>query len=331
VPGEGRRRGARADRVDVAAAVRERLGLLGPHARAGRAAPGGRKKSLSGRKPRRDAGDIASYPIALPARATSGNTTPAHASFDTNSAGASRLAAVHKRQPFMRLKHHDWLNALGSLDIALDRGWVEMRRRIDVRACEQRVDWQLCHRALMITGSWPSPALPSHARRHSLYRRVAHSRSPVGSSADLPCCKSALYDACGSRALSGVVGRSNVSTPRVDVATFPTVLDVQRVDFVSVPTRDLARSRHFYADVLGLPPSTLNPDEFETANVTLSLWQPEAEGVPFTPNTAGIALRVADVESARERLSACGVELIGDTVDTGVCLMASFTTRMATS
>ena len=105
---------------------------------------------------------------------------------------------------------------------------------------------------------------------------------------------------------------------------FPAVLDVQCVDFVSVPTRDLARSRQFYADVLGLTPSTLNADEFETANVTLSLWRPEAEGVPFTPNTAGIALRVADVESARERLTALGVEFLGDTVDTGVCLMGFF-------
>jgi catechol 2,3-dioxygenase-like lactoylglutathione lyase family enzyme len=102
------------------------------------------------------------------------------------------------------------------------------------------------------------------------------------------------------------------------------VLDVQCVDFVSVPTRDLARSRRFYADVIGLPPSPVNPDEFETANLTLSLWQPEAEGVPFTPNTAGIALRVADVESARERLSARGVEFLGETVDTGVCLMGFF-------
>jgi catechol 2,3-dioxygenase-like lactoylglutathione lyase family enzyme len=102
------------------------------------------------------------------------------------------------------------------------------------------------------------------------------------------------------------------------------VLDVERVDFVSVPTRDTARARSFYADVLGLPPSEFNPDEFETANVTLALWRPEAEGVPFAPNTAGIALRVPDVEAARARLSARGVEFLGETVDTGVCLMAFF-------
>jgi catechol 2,3-dioxygenase-like lactoylglutathione lyase family enzyme len=103
-----------------------------------------------------------------------------------------------------------------------------------------------------------------------------------------------------------------------------TVLDVECVDFVSVPTRDVARARHFYSAVLGLPPSTHNPDEFETPNLTLALWQPEAEGVPFAPNTAGIALRVADVDAARDRLSEHRVEFLGETVDTGVCRMGFF-------
>ena len=102
------------------------------------------------------------------------------------------------------------------------------------------------------------------------------------------------------------------------------MLDVEKVDFVSVPTRDVGRARRFYGDVLALAPSALNPDEFETPNVTLALWQPEAQGVPFAPNTAGIALRVPDVEAARARLAAAGVEFLGETVDTGVCLMAFF-------
>ena len=99
------------------------------------------------------------------------------------------------------------------------------------------------------------------------------------------------------------------------------MIEVERVDFVSVPTRDLGRARRFYGEVLGLPPSPGNPDEFETANVTLALWEPEAEGVAFAANTAGVALRVADVEAASERLKARGVEFLGETVDTGVCLM----------
>lgn len=96
------------------------------------------------------------------------------------------------------------------------------------------------------------------------------------------------------------------------------------MDFVSVPSRDLDRSRRFYGEVLGLPRSRTNPDEFEAANLTLTLWQPEAQDVPFSPNTAGIALRVADLNAAREELAASGVEFLGDTVDTGVCLMGFF-------
>jgi catechol 2,3-dioxygenase-like lactoylglutathione lyase family enzyme len=104
----------------------------------------------------------------------------------------------------------------------------------------------------------------------------------------------------------------------------PDVLEIERVDFVTVPTRDLTRARHFYGEVLGLPASARTPDEFETPNVTLGLWRPEADGVPFSPNTAGIALRVPDVERARERLAAAGVEFLGETVDTGVCHMGFF-------
>lgn len=102
------------------------------------------------------------------------------------------------------------------------------------------------------------------------------------------------------------------------------MVEVDRVDFVSVPTRDLARSRQFYGEVLGLPRSRTNIDEFEASNVTLTLWQPEVQNVPFSPTTAGVALRVADVNVAREQLAAKGVEFLGDTVNTGVCLMGFF-------
>ena len=102
------------------------------------------------------------------------------------------------------------------------------------------------------------------------------------------------------------------------------MIEVEKVDFVSIPTRDVVRSRRFYGEVLGLPTRRNSPDEFETPNLTLALWQPEAEGVPFVPSTAGIALRVRDVEAAREQLTARGVEFLGETVDTGVCLMGFF-------
>ena len=46
--------------------------------------------------------------------------------------------------------------------------------------------------------------------------------------------------------------------------------------------------------------------------------------MPVAPDTAGIALRVPDVEAARERLRARGVEFLGETLDTGVCLVGFF-------
>lgn len=108
------------------------------------------------------------------------------------------------------------------------------------------------------------------------------------------------------------------------LSSFTSVIAVDRVDFVSVPTRNIERARHFYAEILDLPVNPINRHEFETPNVTLTLWEPEAQDVPFSPNTAGIALRVADVVAARQQLVAKGVEFIGDTVDTGVCLMGFF-------
>jgi catechol 2,3-dioxygenase-like lactoylglutathione lyase family enzyme len=42
------------------------------------------------------------------------------------------------------------------------------------------------------------------------------------------------------------------------------VIDVQKVDFVSVPIRNPQAARGFYGEILGLPPSPHNPYEFET-------------------------------------------------------------------
>ena len=102
------------------------------------------------------------------------------------------------------------------------------------------------------------------------------------------------------------------------------MIDVQKADFVPVPTRGAPAARSFYEQALGLRPSPHNPHEFEAPNLTLALWEPEAQGVPFAANTAGIALRVPDVAAARERLESKGVRFLGDTVDTGVCHMGFF-------
>jgi catechol 2,3-dioxygenase-like lactoylglutathione lyase family enzyme len=97
-------------------------------------------------------------------------------------------------------------------------------------------------------------------------------------------------------------------------------MQVEQVDFVSVPTRDMERALAFYRDVLGLPESEFSEGELETPNVTLSFWIPEADGEPFEANTAGIGLRVADVEAAIEEFRAAGGEVIG-IEDSGVCHM----------
>ena len=97
-------------------------------------------------------------------------------------------------------------------------------------------------------------------------------------------------------------------------------LTVEHVDFVSVPTRDAARAVGWYRDVLGLPASEFSDAEIETPNVTLSFWNPEADGEVFQPNVAGVALRVDDVEAAVEEVRTHGAEVIG-IEDSGVCHM----------
>jgi catechol 2,3-dioxygenase-like lactoylglutathione lyase family enzyme len=97
-------------------------------------------------------------------------------------------------------------------------------------------------------------------------------------------------------------------------------MQVEKLDFVSVPTRDSARAVAWYRDVLGLAVSEFTDGEIETPNVTLSFWNPEEQGETFVPNENGIALRVADVEAAVEEVRAAGAEVIG-IQDSGVCHM----------
>jgi catechol 2,3-dioxygenase-like lactoylglutathione lyase family enzyme len=99
---------------------------------------------------------------------------------------------------------------------------------------------------------------------------------------------------------------------------------IEQVDFVSIPTRDVARALRWYRDVLGLPESPTTDGELEASNVTLAFWEPEREGLPFVATEAGIALRVADVAAARAELEAKGVSFVADTWDSGVCHCAAF-------
>jgi predicted enzyme related to lactoylglutathione lyase len=107
---------------------------------------------------------------------------------------------------------------------------------------------------------------------------------------------------------------------------------VTGMDFVSVPTKDIDAARAFYADVLGLPCSSVwqregSPAmgaEYETGSMTIALIASELIGIQFSANTVPVALRVDDVAAAREALEARGVTFLGDIIDSGVCRMANF-------
>ena len=105
-------------------------------------------------------------------------------------------------------------------------------------------------------------------------------------------------------------------------------MEVEHVDFVSVPVRDLERSTAWYRDTLGLPQTGEGGfPEFKLGdNVFLYLIDPKSIGAGDfrTPHGSPIALRVADVAETRAELEGRGIEFADETYDTGVCHMAPF-------
>ena len=106
------------------------------------------------------------------------------------------------------------------------------------------------------------------------------------------------------------------------------MIHVERADFVSVPVTDLARSRAFYGETLGLEQASGDegwPEYQLGENISLYLVDPTNIGQTFEgPHTSSIALRVADVQAAQKALEAKGVEFVSEPFDTGVCHMAIF-------
>lgn len=103
---------------------------------------------------------------------------------------------------------------------------------------------------------------------------------------------------------------------------------ISGVDFVMLPTHDLAGAVEFYGQTLGLKRSVFMPErnfaEFETGNLTLNVLDAERMGLGHHRNENAVALRVDDVAASRARLEAAGVKFEGETFDTGVCHMAFF-------
>jgi len=105
-------------------------------------------------------------------------------------------------------------------------------------------------------------------------------------------------------------------------------MKVEGADFAALFVTDYPRAVAFYTGTLGLEQSQeygrIPGGEFETGNLTLQILDSAAVGREFAPNGSPIALRVDDVEAARAELQAKGVEFLGETIDSGVCLQAHF-------
>ena len=106
---------------------------------------------------------------------------------------------------------------------------------------------------------------------------------------------------------------------------------VTGVDFIGIPTHDLAAAVEFYGSTLGLPMSAHRPErhhaEFETGNLTLNIMDAERMGLRHETVRNAVALHVDDVAAARAALEQRGVSFHGQTFDTGVCHMAFFEDR----
>ena len=103
---------------------------------------------------------------------------------------------------------------------------------------------------------------------------------------------------------------------------------ISGVDFIALPTHDLARAVEFYGQTLGLPCSAHRPErhhaEFETGNLTINVMDAERMGLQHHTFSNALALHVDDVAQARGELERRGVQFDGQTFDTGVCHMAFF-------
>jgi catechol 2,3-dioxygenase-like lactoylglutathione lyase family enzyme len=101
------------------------------------------------------------------------------------------------------------------------------------------------------------------------------------------------------------------------------LIDVERVDYIRVPVKDIDEAKHFYGEVLGLRENPNSPAddwiEYEVGNVTLAVMTPHTHEYEFSPLPPGaLALRVPDVAEAKARLEEAGVQ-VNNMWDSGKC------------
>ena len=101
------------------------------------------------------------------------------------------------------------------------------------------------------------------------------------------------------------------------------MIEIERVDYVRVPVRDIEQAKHFYGELLGLRENPNSPSEdwieYEAGNVTLAVMTPETHDYEFTPLPPGtLAFRVPDVAAAKAKLEEAGVA-VREMWDSGLC------------
>ena len=102
---------------------------------------------------------------------------------------------------------------------------------------------------------------------------------------------------------------------------------VTRVDFVSIPMRDVAAAARSYENVLGLQRSSAwQPPgeealgvELETGTVTIALVAAERLGIPFRSHKVPLAFQVDDVSRGARRARVARRHVPGEIIDGGVC------------
>ncbi len=99
-------------------------------------------------------------------------------------------------------------------------------------------------------------------------------------------------------------------------------MQIKGVDFIWIVADDVDRTARFYRDVLGLPETGIQDDdwrEFQAGSVTLAVTPAH---VGLQPPKVLVALAVDDVDEALEEARARGIEVLHETRDTPACLNA---------